>query len=100
VTEGAPPLEDLGKPRWFAPAGFLFGWGTGPCACPHFGFNDAANAKRVLVLRQAQDEDEFDGGSVEILILSLSKDEDFSRRRGSQHTQGFPTGAAVAHGSG
>jgi hypothetical protein len=29
----------------------------------------------VLVLRQAQDEDDFDGGSVEILILSLSKDE-------------------------
>ena len=31
----------------------------------------------VLVLRQAQDEDEFCSRSVEILILSLSKDEDF-----------------------
>jgi hypothetical protein len=35
----------------------------------------------VLVLRQAQDEDDFNGGSVEILILSLSKDEDFFRHR-------------------
>jgi hypothetical protein len=41
----------------------------------------AAKAGRVLVLRQAQDEDEFDGGSGEILILSLSKDEDFPHRR-------------------
>ena len=31
----------------------------------------------ALVLRQAQDEGEFYGRSVEILILSLSKDEDF-----------------------
>jgi hypothetical protein len=47
-----------------------------------FGFRDeAANVRRVLVLRQAQDEDEFDGRSVEILILSLSKKEDFSHRR-------------------
>jgi hypothetical protein len=49
-----------------------------------------ANARRVLVLRQAQDEGEFDRRSVEIfilslskeiLILSLSKDEDFSNGR-------------------
>ncbi|WP_132090237.1 hypothetical protein, partial [Caulobacter sp. BK020] len=32
----------------------------------------------VLVLRQAQDEDDFNGGELEILILSLSKDEDFT----------------------
>ena len=32
----------------------------------------------VLVLRQAQDEDEFNDGSLETLILSLSKDEGFS----------------------
>ncbi len=31
----------------------------------------------VLVLRQAQDEDDFNGGSLETLILSLSKDEGF-----------------------
>jgi hypothetical protein len=44
----------------------------------HSGFDDAAaNARCVLVLRQAQDEDEFDDRSGEILILSLSKDEDF-----------------------
>jgi hypothetical protein len=45
--------------------------------CPGLGYA-AASAVRVLVLRQAQDEDEFAGGSVEILILTLSKDEDFS----------------------
>ena len=32
----------------------------------------------VLVLRQAQDEDEFRDGAVETLILSVSKDEGFS----------------------
>jgi hypothetical protein len=31
----------------------------------------AARPKRVLVLRQAQDEDEFDDRSVKILILGL-----------------------------
>jgi hypothetical protein len=46
----------------------------------------AAKAGRVLVLGPAQVVgeivgDEFDGGSGEILILSLSKDEDFPHRR-------------------
>jgi hypothetical protein len=37
----------------------------------------AQPCRNALVLRRAQDEGEWSGGSVEILILSLSKDEDF-----------------------
>jgi hypothetical protein len=59
-------------------------------------FDDrTANARRVLVLRQAQDEDEFEGGSVEILILSLSKDEDFLTAVGSQRTLSLPSDSHV-----
>ena len=58
-----------------------------------FRFDNATtNARRVLVLRQAQGEDEFDDGSVEILILSLSKDEDSPTTVAGQHTPVFPTG--------
>jgi hypothetical protein len=52
----------------------------------------------VLVLRQAQDEDEFDGGSVEIFILSLSKDEDVFAPPFEPPRSSLPNRTAVPQG--
>jgi hypothetical protein len=56
---------------------------------------DGRRPGNVLVLRQAQDEDEFRGRSVEILILSLSKDEDFFPPPSGQTSSSLPNRTAV-----